>query len=140
MAGSLTTVQKEAYDNGKERVEKYTFTWVADDTDGSIDPVETEKIVVGWVFQGETNPGSPAPTDDYDVTIKNEANVDVFGAELTNRDTADSEQVVPKIGAAYGERWVNTKLTFAATGNSVNDAEGVCTIWVRNAHMQREVI
>lgn len=140
MAGSSTTVEKFSYDNGKERVEKYTFTFVADDTDGSIDPKQTDKIVVGWVFQGETNPGSPAPTADYDVTIKNEAEVDVFGGELGDRAAAVSEQAVPAIGSAFGERWVNTKLTFAATGNSVNDAEGVCTIWVRNAHMQRDVI
>ena len=140
MAGASTTVQKKSYDNGKERVEEYIFTWVADDATGAIASKETDKKVIGWVFQGETNPGSPAPTDDYDVTIKNEAGVDVFGGELADRDTADSEQAVPKIGAAYGERWVNTKLTFAATNSTVNDSEGVCKIWVRNAHMQREDI
>jgi hypothetical protein len=139
MAGAVTTVEKKSYDNGKERIEEYIFTWVADDTDGSINSKQTDKIVVGWVFQGETNPGSPAPTDDYDVTITNEAGVDVFGGELANRDTANSEQAVPKIGAAYGERWVNTKLTFNASGSIVNDAQGVCKIWVRNAHMQRDL-
>ena len=111
------------------KVYKHTFTWTGDSSTGAVNSFTTQKIT-GYVFSGITNPGTTGPTDNYDITLKDENGVDVFGGELLNRDTANSEQAVPKIGNAYGTRFVSSKLTFAVADQNVNSATGVLDVYV----------
>ena len=111
------------------KVYKYTFTWKGDSSTGEVNSFTTPKIT-GYVFSGITNPGSTAPTDNYGITLSDDNGVDIFGGELLNRDTANSEQAVPKIGNAYGTRFVNSKLTFAVASQSVNSATGVLDVYI----------
>jgi len=105
------------------------FTCVADASDGSFPSHETVKAVDGWVYLITTDPGSPAPTDDYDIVIKDSEGVDISGGMLANRDTSNSEQVIPKINNNYVSRRVYGPLTIEITSNSTNSALVVVSVY-----------
>lgn len=96
--------------------------WTSDDAAGTF--TATTKLISGALLVGITDPGATAPTDDYDVTIKDDEGLDVLSNtddNLMNRDTANSERVEFVVGTATGARpVVNSKLTIAgaACGNA----------------------
>jgi len=106
-----------------------TYTWTADASDGSV-PATASPKVTGYVVLAITDPGATAPTDNYDITLTDEDDVDVFGGNLANRDTANSEHAVPKIGSVYGGRFVNSALTMNLSNNSVNSATGELKVYI----------
>lgn len=99
MAGMTATV---TYDDGVDRsntrcgVRKVLIDFLTDDSAGTAS-VTTEKIV-GELIKITTDPGSAAPTDNYDIAITDEEGVDVLAncvmnaAALGTRDTANSEE------------------------------------------------
>ena len=126
MAGSVSVTV-----SNKTKVE---ISWVADSGDGSVPQTEFDSAIIvdiagEYCIPGVTAPGSPAPTDEYDIEILDEYGVDVFGGELHNRSTTDPEQAVPKIGNGYGSRLCAGPWTFKLTGNSVNSAQGKCILY-----------
>lgn len=101
-----------------------TYAWTADATSAEVSATESSWDVDGWVFLVITNPGSPAPTDNYDLVLKDAEGIDIMGGALANRDTANSEQAIPQIMTGiYGARFVDGKLTLEVTGNAVTSAE-----------------
>lgn len=98
---------------------------------GAILPITTTDPIIGWIERIDTIPGAVHPTDAYDVTLSNEDGVDVAGGELANRSSAVAQMIMPKIGNAYGDVFVNQKLTFAASGNSVTNAVGTVKFYFR---------
>ncbi len=96
--------------------------WTSDDAAGTF--TATTKIISGALLVGITDPGATAPTDNYDVTIKDDEGLDVLGNcddDLVDRDTANSERVDFIVATAAGGRpVVNSKLTIAgaACGNA----------------------
>ena len=111
-----------------------TITWQTA-TNGSLTATAfsdyIEKEIQGmYCIMAVTNPGSTAPTDNYAIVLNDADGCDIFGGELNNRDTATSEQAVPKMGNVYGARPILTSsLTFTLTGNSVNTALGTCAFY-----------
>ena len=100
-------------------------TWTSD---GSGDASAATKKISGWLIAGETDPdGSSAPTDDYDITIKNAVALDMLAQshdDLTDRDTANNEKVYFNLKSYDG-----TPVTIASYP-IVND---ILTIAVANA-------
>lgn len=131
MAGSSVTwdLVEEDLENG-DRSKVYRVSWVADDTDGSVPSTASDSDIFGFVVRVVTNPGTTAPTADYDVTLTDEDGCDVLGAEGSDRSASDSEQIIPKIGSSYGPCYVNSKLTLNLSNNSVNSAIGDVIIYV----------
>ena len=137
MAGSSTTVTFGKIDTpyaGTHGLVKVEIDWVADDADGSVpdgvfDATDTIDILGRYCILGITNPGTTAPTDNYDITVEDEYGCDIFGGQLLNRDSALSEQALPNVGGAYGGRPCAGILTFKLSGNSVNDATGKCVLY-----------
>ena len=123
MAVGTTTVTSENIPG--TNVKKYTVTWVASADTAAI-PNGTLSAATGHVLQATTNPGATAPTDNYDIVINDSDGIDVFGGNLANRDTANSEQAAPSIA----DRFVNGDLTVVFTNNSVNSANGVLCVYV----------
>ena len=76
-----------------------------------------------------TDPGSEAPADNYDITISDADGADIMGGETQNRDTATSEQAVPKIGNAYGARPVHGTITVSFTEQANADCDGEIIIY-----------
>ena len=91
-------------------------------TDGSFTDYTTTEPVNGFIVAVITDPGSTAPTDNYDIDLDDKYGVDVMGSELDNRDTANTEQAVPLVGSAYSRRYVQGPLTVQVSNNSVNGA------------------
>jgi len=106
-----------------------TYTWTADDSNGSV-PATASKSLAGYIVKVVTDPGATAPTDDYDITLTDSDGVDVMGGALADRDTANTEQAVPKIGAAYGGSFFTGALTLNISNNSVNSATGEVKVYI----------
>jgi hypothetical protein len=70
-----------------------TVSWTSN---GSGAATETVSIN-GTILRFTTNPGSTAPTDNYDITLTDEDGYDVLGGAGANRDTATTESFVPQI-------------------------------------------
>lgn len=98
MAGMTATV---TYDDGVDgkgergRIRKVLIDFLTDDTDGTA--TVTTRKVVGELVKIVTDPGSAAPTDNWDVTITDSEGVDVTtacmnAATLLARDTANTEE------------------------------------------------
>jgi len=111
-----------------------TLTWVGDGAGGTAGQVPTTTItantynIVGWyLYSVETNPGTTAPTDNYDIVINDADGLDITGALIMNRDTANTELVL--IGfAAHGYPIVRSDLSFVLTGQSVASATGTAIL------------
>lgn len=99
MAGStMTFTYDDGVDGGgcRSRVRKVIIDWLSDDASGAV--TGTTRKVCGRLVKAVTDPGSAAPTDNYDIDITDEEGVDVLAVcvaagRLQNRDTANSEQV-----------------------------------------------
>jgi hypothetical protein len=86
---------------------------------------------IGYIHKVTTDPGSTAPTDDYDITLTDDTTgADLMGGELANRDTANTEEAVPKVGNAYAGNVAFTSFTLNLTNNSVNAATGTVYVYI----------
>ena len=110
--------------------------WVADETDGSFAAWEIAGIVQrGQLIAMDTYPdGVTAPTNLYDVTLKDPRGLDVLGGEEADRSSTVIERAVPSFPPADPliPSPFDCPLDFEITGNSVNSAEGTIILyWLR---------
>lgn len=131
MANASTVWTKPYPPGGEGKIEEHLWTWTADDATGAITAEPSEEVITGWVMQAEVDPGSTAPTALYDITITNSGGADIFGTELNELSATEYEFFVPYVNGTNREVWVNSILTFNATGNSVNSATGTLKLTVR---------
>lgn len=119
MAGMVCTITYK----GWSTIKTVTFTWLSDDAAGTASG--TTKPISGVILRAVTDPGETAPTDDYDIVVNDANGVDVMAAALADRDTANTEQVIPAVGPA-----VSGPLTMevSAAGNA---KEGVLVLYYR---------
>ena len=112
---------------------KLTIDWTADDTDASV-PKLTLSGVGGYVLKMVTNPGSTAPTDNYDVTLEGSADttVDHLAGAGSNRDTANTEVAYPSASSAPTPVWLDPDESYkvAVAGNAVNSATGQIILYL----------
>lgn len=132
MAGTVT-FSRDSYPLGitdtRPYLEIITITWVADAAAATVPSTDiTGGKVYGVLQRIVTNPGVPAPTDNYDITITDSDGLDVLGGVGANRDTANTEEA--EIVQTSFQRIVADVLTFNLSGNSVNSATGVCKLFV----------
>jgi len=122
-----------------------TIDWTADSAAGAVtettvaDASGNTITVEGWVFMAVSNPGTPSPTDNYDIYVDDADGCDVFGAELEDRDQVTTEHTCPKMDNAYPAdgRFVPSYITFDIENNSVNSATGVLKLYFyRYRHMR----
>jgi hypothetical protein len=133
MAGT-TTVSSSFIEMGFSRsirAQKISVSFVADAADGSVP--NTTLTLNGYLMKIVTNPGSTAPTDNWDIQINDEHGVGVTAATTDNRDTTTSEQVYPTITGATAPVWVVGTHTLVISGNSVNSATGVVDIYLKDS-------
>lgn len=142
MAGSSTTITFGKVDvpyADTRGIVTVTIDWVADDTnatvpDGVFDTTDMVDILGRCATMAITNPGTTAPTDNYDITVEDDQGCDIYGGALTNRDTALSEQTAPIFlaPAAFARTRrrpiISNSLTFKLANNAVNSATGTCVL------------
>ena len=105
------------------------FTWVGDASDGSVPSTASSIAIDGYVYKITTNPDSPAPTDNYAITLTDKDGVDVLGGLGANRDTANSETIVPKAGTITWSTRINGTLTLNISSNTDVSATGIVRIY-----------
>lgn len=93
MAGTLTVTRdpRVAPACGKP-IERIVVDWTSD-ASGNAD-VSIANLY-GWLVKIVTDPGSTAPTDNYDITLVDENGIDALAGAGADRDTANTEQVYP---------------------------------------------
>lgn len=106
-----------------------TVSWT-DDTAGTTGTIYVPAALYGlWAGCIITDPGSTAPTDNYDIVVSSSitsrwAALDIFDGNALNRDSAMTEKSTWSMAPMplYGT------LTFTLSGNAVNGATGTVTI------------
>ena len=127
---SITTYTIPNYSGNNMIGKVVTFSWTDKDAaDGS--PFTTsfdKKELYGWcIYSVETNPGTTAPTDDYDITMLSEGGIDVLGSQTLNRDEANTE--IANIGLqTNGYPVITGALTLTIDNNLVNSATGTIKV------------
>lgn len=125
MAGTIT----QSYEiMPNSNVSVLTFTCTADSSDGSFPSTDTSSAITAAIkgmsiTEVRTNPGSTAPTANYDIVLNDTDGIDLMGGALANRSATASERVVPVVQTGiYGDSPVDGAITLAITNNSVNSA------------------
>lgn len=112
MAGSSMTFTEVT----RTTIKKIKCAWVSDDTSGTVSST-TSNVYSGRFIGLITDPGSPAPSDNYTVTITDADSVDLLlGSATGNRDTSTTEFIKEADMAGVA----NSALTFnvSSAGNS----------------------
>jgi hypothetical protein len=132
MAGtvSITRVPLRAPNGGKV-IEKVKIDWVADGTDATV-PNTSIPGLYGFLVKVITNPGSTAPTANYDIALldPDDSGIDATATLLNNRHTTSSEQVYPLISGAATPIFLAGDYTFNLTNNAVNSANGQVILYL----------
>ena len=129
MAGSAMTF---AYDNlGSLR--KVIVSWTSDDATGAV--TGTTAKITGRLVKTITDPGTAAPTDDYDIAYTDEEGVNLLtacSATLADRDTANTEEVYHLLSDGTApiamHPAVSSPITIAIT-NAGNSKQGEITLY-----------
>lgn len=116
------------------RTMKLTVDWTSDGSGNvseAISVANMKHLIGKNLAHFITDPGSPAPTDNYDLTLLDVYGVDVLGGEGVDRDTVNSEQGIPAIKSGiYGDRIIDTALTFTIAGAG-DSAQGTVILYFR---------
>lgn len=127
-AGSLTDAKQTYVDKGQPPLSVYTLTLTMDS--GGTHSHAMKNKITGRVYAVKTNPGTPAPADNYDLDLLVDG-FDVMGGALDNRDTADTEWALPLLGTAAWQPILRAgTVTVQYSGNTVANAVTVIEIWV----------
>jgi hypothetical protein len=133
MAGTIT---QELNVIPKSNMVVLTFTCTADAAAATFPTTSTNDditdIIQGmYITEVRTNPGSTAPTDNYDIVINDADGIDLMGGSLLNRDASNSEAAAPAIATGvYWPRPVDGALTISISNNSVNSAVVVVKVFL----------
>jgi hypothetical protein len=79
-------------------VTQWTIPWTSD---GSGNYTETLTGIIGVILRVVFDPGSTAPTDNYDVTLTDAHGLELLGTVGADRDTANSEGNTPANTAGF---------------------------------------
>jgi len=115
------------------KVDKIIVDWVSDSAAGTVS-AESDKPIHGTIARITTDPGSPAPSADYDITLLDEDSVDVALGTLANRHTTTTQTVYPTVAGSAGTTEVqggvvNGRLTLTIA-NAGNSKKGKVTIYL----------
>ena len=122
MAGSVTITY-----SSHDTVKYVQWSWTSDSS-GDVSGTDTV-VLSGIPLRWATNPGSTAPTDDYDIVVNDEDSIDIANGGLNNRDTSTSEHFIPGGDADPGAAFMG-KLSLVVS-NAGNAKEGVLRMYYR---------
>jgi len=119
-ASSIVKTSSIDYGQGYSKV---TITCTGDSTNGTFTSTSLP-VPVGWITRVETNPGSPAPDSNYDITLTNANGLDMAQGNLANR-SATVTQFIETVN------WqTDGSLTVNISGNTVNSAIIVIEVYI----------
>jgi hypothetical protein len=111
-------------------VEKVTISWTASSSDGSVP--DTNIDLKGFVLKAITDPGSTAPTANYDIAFGDpeDTALDAFDGALQNRATATTEQKAVVLSGATEPVFLDGTYQLQITNNLVNSATGTIILYL----------
>ena len=95
-----------------ETIKKISTSWTSDGSGAATSTVS----FAGTILRVVTNPGSAAPTDDWDVTLLDSDGLDLFMGRGANRDTTNSEHFNPGMSTTDGT--TTTVIPVSFTGSA----------------------
>ena len=119
-----TIVESIFGDTGSIRTLKFVCT--AASSDGSFPSHALNNLnIEGTLLQIETNPGSPAPADNYDIYLNTADGIDLLQGCGVNRDTSNSECAAIVFGTNYKRSAIDDSdvLTLVVSGSTVGGAK-----------------
>ena len=122
MAGSVTITY-----SSHETIKHVQWSWTSD-ASGDVSGTDT-MVVSGVALRWATNPGSTAPTANYDIVVNDEDGIDIANGGLVNRHTSNSEHFIPGGDADPGAAFLG-KLSLVVS-NAGNAKEGVLRMYYR---------
>jgi len=122
MAGSVTITY-----SSHETVKYVQWSWTSD-ASGDVSGTDTT-LVSGQVLRWATNPGSTAPSANYDIVVNDEDSIDIAAGGLVNRHTSTSEQVLTGGDAKDGAAFMGA--LSLVVSNAGNAKEGVLRMYYR---------
>ena len=127
MAGTVTQTHER-----RGPIGVHTLTITGDSSDGSVPSTALSVSFSGKLLALETNPGTTAPTDDYDIVITDSEGHDVLQGVGADRDATSTEFI--SIGISWNSLLnhpiaASDVLTLALTNNSVNSAVVVLKLY-----------
>lgn len=125
MAGTVTTTRIPIVSQSGVYTEKVQIDWTSD-ASGNADATVN---LHGFLIKVVTDPGSAAPTDNYDVTLVSDG-VDQLASLLVDRDTANSELVYPVASNASTPIFLAGDHTFTIA-NAGNAKTGTVYLYLR---------
>jgi hypothetical protein len=105
----------QTYTLVKDNVVCLTQTWTADASAATAPATSSTSDIDGYLTMVVTNPGTTAPTDDYDITLTDSDAIDVMDGALADRDEANSE--------------VEGQITLNISNIAVNGTTGVVKVY-----------
>lgn len=87
---NMTVTRSDGGVAGSSRLTRFRCSWTTDSASGTFD-LQTP----GYIICVDTDPGTVAPTDNYDIAITNDLGIDLCGTSTLNRDTTTAERVRP---------------------------------------------
>jgi hypothetical protein len=129
MAGTVTITRTPLKSANDTYFEKVVIDWVADASAATV-PNTTVSGLYGFLLKAITNPGSTAPTANYDIAFGDpeDTTLDALGGLLQNRHTSNTEAVygIAKNGTdvAPFPIFLAGDYQFQLTNNAVNSATG----------------
>ena len=121
MAGTITLEHAQV-----GNIRKIIATCVADAADASF-PATVLPRIEGRLLALTTNPGSPAPTANYDITLLNQHGADVLQGVGANRHTSNTEQA-------------NVVITGTGTHPCVDESDTLTLTFANNAQNGAQVV
>ncbi|GAH05790.1 unnamed protein product, partial [marine sediment metagenome] len=119
------SLEQDEFINLAQTMKVITASWVAE-TSGAFTAADITGCQGMWLVMVETNPGTRAPTDDYDITLTDTGGRDVAAGILADRDTATTEVALPD----RVSRPVDSDLTLNITNNVVDRANGTVKLFL----------
>jgi hypothetical protein len=121
MAGTVTTTEVMF-----DVIKKVTFDWESSSS-GAADGTTTNYFT-GEVIRMITDPGTAAPTADYDIVVNDADGYDILHGAGADRHTSNTEQVLSGTGVLGS--CVATRLTLAVT-NAGDTKAGTLILYLR---------
>lgn len=129
MAGTiiLTSEQTIGKTNPPARIpnkKELLVTWTGDASDGSVPTLLIEHYAGWYIIKVVTNPGTTAPTANYDITFIDTDGLDIMEGLLVDRSATATEKVLA--AEMIGE----DGFTVTIANNSVHSATGTIRIFL----------
>jgi len=110
-------------------ISKYSIAWLSD-ASGDVS-ANSFNVKQGELLQVRTTPSvAAAPTDNYDVVINDANTYDILGGLGANRDTANTEMIVPVVSTTFPLILEAGALT-PVVSNAGNAKQGTIVLLVR---------